>query len=149
MDELQDTPTVPQYFYRVFDETSHSQFHENWGFWAGIRNAVYDPKHPNARRELEWHMDWNNKHPTPFISVTASREKALEFASQRVDKRKRTVTIAKIDRSRLRKTPVHQMCALVEETQAVIKNEAMNEHEYLCVRHIPANAVIQRLTLGD
>lgn len=148
MDELQD---VPQYFYRVFDEESRSQFHETSGFVASIPNAVYNPAHRNARLELERHMNWNSSYSTPFVSMTASREKALEYALQRVDKQRRTVTIAKIDSSRLKKANVdiHWMCALVEQTGANIKREAMNEHEYLCVHRIPANAVIQCLTLDD
>jgi hypothetical protein len=148
MDELQD---LPQYLYRVFDEESRSQFHETRGFVASIPNAFYNPAHRNARLELERHMDWNSPYPTPFVSTTASREKALEYALQRVDKQRRTVTIAKIDSSRLTKAKVdiHQMCALVKQTGADIKREAMNEHEYLCVRCIPANAVIQCLTLDD
>ncbi|KAG1769886.1 hypothetical protein EV702DRAFT_1140610 [Suillus placidus] len=151
MDQLQDIPAVPQYFYRVFDEDSCAQFHEISGFVASIPNAIYDPKHWNARGELERHMDWTNIHPTPFISVTASREKALEFALQRVGKQRRAVTIAKIDSSRLKaaNVNVYRMCTLVEQTGAGIKREAMNEHEYLCVRCIPANAVIRLLTLGD
>lgn len=148
MDELQD---LPQYFYRVFDEESRSQFHETWGFVASIPNAFYNPAHWNARLELERHMDWSNSCPTPFVSMTASREKALEYAFQRVEKQRRTVTIAKIDSSRLKKAKVdiHWMCALVKQTGADIKREAMNKHEYLCVRCIPANAVIQCLTLDD
>ncbi|KAG2034138.1 hypothetical protein BDR03DRAFT_965941 [Suillus americanus] len=148
MNELQDTPAVPQYLYRVFDEKSRSQFHETSGFVASIPNAIYDPEHWNARRELERHMDWTNNHPTPFISVTASHEKALKFAKQRMEKQRRTVTIAKIESSRL-ETAIYRMCDLVNQTSADIKQEAMNKHEYLCVRCIPANAVIQRVTLGD
>ncbi|KAG1836850.1 hypothetical protein F4604DRAFT_1845959 [Suillus subluteus] len=125
----------------MFDENSHSQFHETSGFVASIPNAIYDPKHWNAQHELERHMNWTNKHSTPFISVTASREKALEFALQRAQKQRRTVTIAKIDSSRL-ETAIHRMCILVDQTGAYIKHEAMNKHEYLCVRCIPANAVI-------
>jgi hypothetical protein len=135
MNEFQD---VPQYFYRVFDEGP--QFHETLVFVASIPNAFYDLMHRNARCELERHMDWNNLHPTPFISMMASRKQALEFALQRVDKQRRTVTIAKIDSSRLKtaNVKIHRMCALVEQTRL-----------YLCVRCILANAVIQRLTLDD
>ncbi|KAG1823808.1 uncharacterized protein BJ212DRAFT_1326812, partial [Suillus subaureus] len=72
-------------------------------------------------------MDWTNKHPTPFTSVTASCEKALEFAKQRVEKKRRTITIAKIDGSRL-ETAIHRMCDPVQQTGADIKHEAMNNH---------------------
>ncbi|KAG1746238.1 hypothetical protein EDD22DRAFT_280131 [Suillus occidentalis] len=148
MDELQD---LPQYFYRVFDEESRSQFHETRGFVASIPIAFYNPAHRNACLELERHMDWNSSLPTPFVSMTASREKALKYALQRVDKQRRSVTIAKIDSSLLKKANanIYRMCALVEQTGADIKREAMNEHEYLCVRCIPATSVIQCLTLDD
>ncbi|KAG2342311.1 hypothetical protein BDR05DRAFT_964270 [Suillus weaverae] len=136
--------TLPRYLYRVFDEESCSQFSRTSGFVASIPNAVYNPDHRNAKRELEWHMDWSSRRRTPFISVTASREKALEYALNRVDMDRRAVSIAKIDSSRLTRAGVHVhwMCDLVEYTGAYLKYEAMNEHELLCVGRIPANAVI-------
>ncbi|KAG1840463.1 hypothetical protein DFJ58DRAFT_810379 [Suillus subalutaceus] len=119
MNELQDTPTAgPQYFYRVFDEKSFSQFHETSGFVAGIPNAIYDPKHWKARHELERHMDWTNKHPTPFISVTASREKALEFALQRVKSRG---ALSQLRRSTVRDSKQQSTrCAFLLNKQAQI-----------------------------
>ncbi|KAG1776864.1 hypothetical protein EV702DRAFT_316417 [Suillus placidus] len=140
--------TLPRYLYRVFDEWSCSQFSRTSGFVASIPNAVYDLDHRNAKRQLEWHMDWNSRRQTPFISVTASREKALEYALNRMDMKRRTVSIAKIDSSRLR-TDVYRMCDLAEYTGAYLKHEATNKHEFLCVGCIPANAVIQCLTLDD
>src|SRR5258708_33411359 len=121
---------LPRYLYRVFDEESCSQFHHTSGFVASISNAVFDPRHWNAQRQLERHMDWNNRRRTPFISVTASREKALEYALNRVEMGRRTVSIAKIDSSRLEEAgvDVYWMCGLVEDTNAYIKPEAMNEH---------------------
>ncbi|KAG2119207.1 hypothetical protein DEU56DRAFT_137636 [Suillus clintonianus] len=142
---------LPRYLYRVYDEESCSQFNRASGFVASIPNAVYNPEHRNARRQLKQHMNWGNRYRTPFISVTGSREKALEYALQRVEMGRRTVSIVKIDSSRLERAniDVYRMCDLVEQIGAYIKPEANNEHEYLCVRRIPANAVIECLTLDD
>ncbi|KAG1876979.1 hypothetical protein C8R48DRAFT_334050 [Suillus tomentosus] len=147
----EDDVTLPQYFYRVFDEQSCSQLNHSGAFVASIPYAVYDRDHRNARGQLERHMDWSNRRRTPFISVTCSRAKALEFALTLLNMGSQAVSIAKIDSSRLERegTNVYWMCDLVEYTGAYIKPEAMNKHEFLCGGLIPANAVIQCFTLGD
>ncbi|KAG2154258.1 uncharacterized protein EDB93DRAFT_1102394 [Suillus bovinus] len=95
-DSESDETKLPRHFYRVFDEESRSQYSHTRGFVSSIPHAVYDPDHRNARRELERHMDWSNRRQTPFISVTASRGKALEFALNLVERGSRNVSIAKI-----------------------------------------------------
>jgi len=143
--------SLPRYLYRVFDEQCYSQFSRTSGFVASIYNAVYYRDHPNARRQLELHMDWSNRRRTPFVSVTASREKALELALKKVDQGRRHVSITKIDGSQLKRAgiKVYWMRGLAEYTGAYVKHEAMNNHEFLCVRCIPAKAVVQCLTLAD
>ncbi|KAG1862813.1 hypothetical protein DFJ58DRAFT_775304 [Suillus subalutaceus] len=143
--------TLPRYLYRVFDEETYSKFSHTSGFVASISNAVYYRNHPNARRQLELHMDWSNRRRTPFLSVTASREKALEYALNKVKMGRRIVSIAKIDSSQLKRAGIniYWMRELAEQTGAYLRPEAMNDHEYLCIRNIPAHAVIQCLTLDD
>ncbi|KAG1876983.1 hypothetical protein C8R48DRAFT_768550 [Suillus tomentosus] len=144
-----DETELPRYLYRVFDEQSCSQLNRSGAFVASIPYAVYDRDHRNARRQLELHMDWSNRRPTPFISVTSSRGRALDFALTLWNMRGSAVSIAKIDSSQLEREDVYWMCDLVEYTGAHIKPEAMNKYEYLCVGSIPASAVIQCLTLDD
>ncbi|KAG2059660.1 hypothetical protein BDR06DRAFT_668395 [Suillus hirtellus] len=144
-----DETELPRYLYRVFDEQSCSQLNHSGAFVASIPYAVYDRDHWNARRQLELHMDWSNRRRTPFISVTSSRGRALDFALTLLNMRGSAVSIAKIDSSQLEREDVYWMCDLVGYTGAHIKPEALNKYEYLCVGSIPASAVIQCLTLDD
>jgi hypothetical protein len=146
---MHDSTETPRYYYRVVDDKSHCKYDQDKGFVASIPNAVYNPNHRKAKQELEWHMEWGNRHPTPFISVTASREQALKFALQRV--KNGSVWIVKIDHSRLKEAgiDIHHACDLVRYTGAEIKHMAENLHEYLCVRLIPVGAVISILILDD
>ncbi|KAJ8579302.1 hypothetical protein M405DRAFT_155887 [Rhizopogon salebrosus TDB-379] len=148
---MHDSNETPRYYYRVVDDKSHCKYEQDKGFVASIPNAVYNPSHWKAKRELERHMDWGNRHPTPFISVTASRKQAIHYALQRVEWGNGSVLIAKIDHSRLKEARIciYRACDLVRDTGAEIKVTAENSHEYLCVRHIPVCAVISILILDD
>jgi len=148
---MDDTEKEPQYFYRVSDNSSRCKYDKDEGFVASIPNAIYDPEHPNAKRELVLHMNWRNRKPTPFISVTSSPEKALQFALKRMKRMKLkngNVLITKINRSLLSPKCVYHMETLVKRTGVVIKPKAMNSHEYLCVRHIPRSAIVKVTSSG-
>jgi hypothetical protein len=148
---MHDSNETPRYYYRVVDDKSHCKYDQDEGFVASIPNAVYNPNHWNAKRELEQHMNWANRDPTPFISVTVSREQAIHYALQRMEWGNGSVLIAKIDHSRLKEENIHIHRArdLVQATGAEIEPIADNPHEYLCVRRIPVCAVISILPLDD
>jgi hypothetical protein len=82
----QDTP--PRYFYRVFDDKSVSRSdEEKGGFHAlpdenGIpfTDSVHPPK--SLKVMVEQHLNWGNRNPTPFISVT-SMGMAIRYFGQR------------------------------------------------------------------
>jgi hypothetical protein len=138
----------PQYLYRVFDEESFCQFDKQNGFIAGVARSLNRYK---IRYYVERHMEWGNRIPTPFISVTASRSKALQYALQRVDMSRGHVCIAKISTHLLRAAQVqtHHMATLVAEIQARIEPAARNKWEFLCINQIPARAVVAVLTLNE
>jgi len=148
---MDDTEKIPRYLYRVVDGSTHCKYDKNKGFEASKPYAAYNPKHWNAKPELELHMDWSNRKQTPFISVTSSREKALELALKKMKLDNGNVLIAKIDSLKLRTegVQVYHMEGLVKLIGAVIKPEGMNSHEYLCVRRIPRSTIIEQITFGD
>jgi hypothetical protein len=94
-------------------------------------------------------MDWENRSLTPFISATASRAKAIHYATQREEWGHGNVWIATIDTAALRASRVitYHMATLVEDTGAEICDVAWNEHEYLCLHHIPDEAIVDVWTL--
>jgi len=135
---------LPKYFYRVYDDLSVSRFNERDGFVAGAPGDAFDPRKDGAKYVVERHMYWFNDCPTPFISVTASRKKAIHYANQRRERENGNVRIAKIDTDALLVfgVSIYHMATLVEDTGAVISDKARNPYEYLCLHHIPLDAVI-------
>lgn len=133
-----------RYFYRVFDETSVSRFSESEGFKAGRSTGTFKPHLPKAKKVVQQHKRWENRKPSPFISVTRSRAKAVHYARQRREWGRDDVQIAKIDRTSLRNAGVtiYHMATLVERIGAHIDSAAWNWTEYLCLYHIPSDAVV-------
>jgi len=135
----------PRFLYRVYDDQSVSRFDEVDGFLAGNPNAAFNRNRYWAKFVVRRHMHWGNRRPTPFISVTASRAKALHYATQREKMGHRDVSIAKIDTAKLRASGVifYHMASLVKKTGARIDPVAWNYSEYLCMWRIPPEAVVE------
>lgn len=136
---------MPRYLYRVFDDTSISYLDEVNGFVAGNPVGAFKRHRYWAKYVLQRHMRWGNRQPTPFISVTASRAKAAHYARQRQELGHGDVSIAKIDTaiSRASGVIIYHMATLVKKTGAHIEPVAWNYSEYLCLRHIPREAVTE------
>jgi hypothetical protein len=141
---------MPRFLYRVFDDQSVSRLDED-GFAAGNPNGGFNHKKYWAKYVIQRHMHWGNRRPTPFISVTASRAKAVHYARQRQELGHSDVSIAKIDIAVLRDSGViiYHMATLVKRTGAHIDPVAWNYSEYLCLRNIPREAVINSWEHGD
>ena len=136
---------MPRFLYRVFDNESVSRFHDENGFEAGNPQGKFS-RHPYwAKYVVQRHMHWGNRRRTPFISVTASLAKANDYAEQRLARGYHDVSIAKIDTAIFRSHGgIHyHMATLVKRTHAHIDPRAWNYSEYLCLRHIPREAVIE------
>jgi len=133
-----------QVVYRVFDDESVSRFNEADGFVAGNPDGAFNRHMRGAKYVIQRHMRWGNRRPTPFISVTDSRAKAVHYARQRRELGHGGVSIAKIDTAALRTSGVivYHMATLVKRTGAHIDPVAWNYFEYLCLHRIPHEAVI-------
>jgi hypothetical protein len=131
---------MDQYFYRVTDHQSVGRLE------AGTRSVSFDLQDPEeAKRIVEEHANWANRKPTPLISMTDSKRKALEYADQRRAKNRSAITIWVIDREELEcaGAEVHQMMELVQITRAEIKYVARSWSEWVCVHRIPWCAVVK------
>lgn len=135
---------MPRFLYRVFDDRSYSRFSEDSGFVAGNPNGAFNRNRYWAKYVIQRHMLWSNRRPTPFISVT-SRAKAVHYAKQRKEMGRDNVYISKIDTAKLRASGVIicHMATLVKWTRARIDPVAWNYSEYLCLHHIPPEAVVE------
>jgi len=136
---------MPRFVYRLYDDQSVSRFDEVDGFVAGNPNAAFNRNRYWAKYVVQRHMRWGNRRPTPFISVTASRGKALLYAAQREKNGHRDVSIAKIDTAKLLASGVtfYHMATLAKRTGARIDQVAWNYSEYLCLWYIPREAVVE------
>jgi hypothetical protein len=135
----------PRFLYRVFDDRSVSRLNEVDGFVAGDPEGGFNRRRYWAKYVIQRHMRWGNRRPTPFISVTSSRAKAVHYARQRQELGHGGVSIAKIDTAALRSLGVivYHMATLVKGTRARIDPVAWNYSEYLCLHYIPREAVVE------
>jgi hypothetical protein len=136
---------MPNILYRVTDNTSFRILD------AGTTTEPFNLKDASAKAIIEAHANWSNRRPTPLISMTDSRVKALEYVDQRRDKGRRNIQITVIDPFALQRDGValHKMLDIVDKTGAVIKTVARSPCEWVCVHHIPKSAVIRVETPGN
>jgi hypothetical protein len=140
----------PRYLYRVYDYRSVSQYDRDDGFLAGAPDRPFYRSKYWARKVLNQHMDWANRIKTPFISTTKSFPKTVHYARQREGMGHGGVRIAKIDSHRLPgDVKVYHMQSLVVQTHAYVEPPGWNKWEYLILGQIPADAVMEILTLDD
>jgi hypothetical protein len=134
--------SFPQQFYRVYDNTSVSQYDSRDGFMVD-RDVRFDPEQDWAKFVVERHMSWDNRYRSPFISVTDSWEKACEYYDQRKSWG-RSAWIATIDVRTLQRMGARfrRMQTLARRVGAIIPQVAWNQYEWLCLHHIPQQAVV-------
>ena len=138
---------MPRFLYRVFDDNSVSRLDEDGvdGFVAGNPDGAFNRNWHWVKYVIQRHMRWANRRPTPFISVTSSRNKAVHYVRQRQEMGHGDVSIAKIDTAALQASGIiiYHMATLVKRTRACLDPVAWNYSEYLCLHYIPHEAVIE------
>ena len=110
--------------------------------------AFNSAQHPGdsepTPEDLEEHLDWSHRMPTPFISVTDSVIKARRYFEQR-ENWGRIPFIAKIDVDVLDEMGVWywRMLDLADDLDVVVERRARDGNEWLCWGRIPGEAVVE------
>src|SRR5579862_9274820 len=137
---------VPDLLYRVYSDSSMSQFDYDYGFealdssfplrWTQWPNKMWRP--------VRQHLDWSNRNPTPFVSTWACVRKAIENAERREYLGHQNVMIAVIDTGVLESYHVWfaDVVSIVDCYNVYVRNRRiLSSQEYLCLNAIPSDAV--------
>lgn len=140
---------APYIYYRVHDSSSATHFDKEHGFVAGdhqLRLRMF-PRNRSERQDLfdalGRHLEWSDRTPSPFISVYADRDTAVNSAIARVNQGKRGVFIAYIDVEAIEDLWYRFTPKLAEEIGLRIQPQALrnSEQEFVFLHHIPGEAV--------
>jgi hypothetical protein len=139
----------PHIFYRVEDRHSRACYIDGQGIKAEDTDTWVDfrKKGTALLDQIAQHLDWSNRHPTPFISTYCEEEVAWREAERRVATGKKDVKIYKIDMNataRGERTEYRNIRLLAEKLGFYIPSDAWNNsmHEYIFFRCIPDSAVM-------
>lgn len=146
---------MPSVFYRVHDDSSATHF-DGDGFFAGDDQTMLR-MFPRNRWEAEklfnalsGHLDWSNKTASPFISVYADFDTAVNSANARQNQGKRGVFIACIEFRKRSGTWSRPVREVADELGLWIEPPAWknSEHEYIIFNRIPGEAVVDIITVS-
>lgn len=137
----------PRIFYRVEDEDSRARYIKRQGIIAEDRDTSVDfrKKGDALLDQIAQHLDWSNRHPTPFISTYCDEWVAWREAERRVTAGKSGVKIYKIDTgARKERTEYRNIRLLAESLDYYIPFDAWNnsKHEYVFLYRIPDSVVV-------
>jgi hypothetical protein len=141
-----DSTMAPRVFYRVEDADSSARYLDGEGiFAADIDTVVYFGNMGDALfDQVEQHLKWRNRNPTPFISTYCDESAARREAERRDRQGKKNVKIYKID---MDDTPERReyrdVRRLARNLRLRIETNAWHnsEHEWIFLHHIPDEAV--------
>lgn len=136
----------PYIFFRVEDEDSRARYSDEEGLFAEDTDTRVDFKSWDRRLlgQVERHLDWGNRVPTPFISMYCNEDVAFREAQRRVGKGK-DVRVYKINmRESDERREYRKIRLLAERLDFAIPEHAWNnsEYEYIFLHHVPDSAVV-------
>ena len=140
---------APSEYYRVHDSSSATHFDKQNGFVAGDPRLPlrmfprYPSEYQNLFNALGRHLEWSDRTPSPFISVYADWETAVNSASARVNRGKRGVFIAHIDVEDIEGLCYRWTPKLADEIGLRIQPQALrnSEQEFVFLHRIPGEVV--------
>jgi len=137
----------PYIFYRVEDGDSRARYYHDEGIFAEDVDEEVDFGTRGWRLlcQVERHLDWGNRVPTPFISMYCNKIVAFREAERRVRDGKEDVRVYTIDmRERDERVEYRNIWLLTEKLGFDIPERAWNnsEYEYVVLHHIPDSAVV-------
>ena len=142
---------APHKYYRVHDNSSATHFDEENGFVAGdpqllLRMFPRDrSEYQNLFNALGRHLDWSDRTPSPFISVYADLDTAVNSAIARVNQGKRKVFVAHINVKDIEDLWYRHAPKIAREVRLRIQPQALrnSEQEFIFLHHIPGEAVTE------
>ena len=137
----------PYVFFRVEDEDSRARYFDKEGLFAEDTDAWVDFTSWDRRllAQVERHLDWGNRVPTPFISMYCDERVALREAERRVGRGKKDVRVYMINmRESDERREYRNIRLLAERLDFDIPELAWNNSEYECVflHHVPDSAIM-------
>lgn len=142
----------PYVFFRVEDEDSRARYSDEEGLFAEDTDARVDFKSRDRRllAQVERHLDWGNRVPTPFISMYCDERVALREAERRVGRGKKDVRVYMINmRKSDERREYRNIRLLAERLDFDIPELAWNnsEYEYVFLHHVPYSAIVAWMDL--
>ncbi|KAL8929868.1 MAG: hypothetical protein Q9208_001012 [Pyrenodesmia sp. 3 TL-2023] len=137
----------PCIFFRVEDEDSRARYFVDDGLFAEDTDTWVDFRSYDWRllRQVERHLDWANRVPTPFVSMYCVEGVAQREAERRVADGKRDVRVYTIDMRRSdERREYRNIRRLAEKLDFDIPEPAWNnsKYEYIFLHHVPDSAVV-------
>ena len=137
----------PYIFFRVEDEDSRARYFDEEGILAEDKDTWVDFKNwdEGLLGEVERHLDWGNRVPTPSISTYCHEGVALREAERRVRDGKKDVRIYEINmRESDERREYRNLRLLAEKLDFDIPERAWNnsKYEYIFLRHVPDSAIV-------
>ena len=142
----------PYIFFRVEDEDSRARYFDGEGLFAEDMNTWVDFKSWDRRLlgQVERHLDWGNRVPTPFISMYCDEGVAQREAERRIGEGKKDVRVYEINMRRSdERREYRNIRLLAERLDFDIPERAWNnsKYEYIFLHHVPDSAVVGLMKL--
>jgi hypothetical protein len=137
----------PYIFFRVEDEDSRARYSGEEGLFTEDTDTWVDFKSWDWRLlgQVERHLDWGNRVPTPFISMYCDEGVTQREAKRRVGEGKKDVRVYKINMRRSdERREYRNIRLLAERLDFDIPERAWNnsEYEYIFPHYVPDSAVV-------
>ena len=137
----------PYIFFRVEDEDSRARYCGEEGLFAESTGTWVDFQIGDWRLlgQVERHLDWGNRVPTPFISMYCDEGVAFREANRRVREGKKDVRVYEVNmRKSHERREYRNIRLLAERLDFDIPERAWNnsEYEYIFLHHVPDSAIV-------
>lgn len=133
----------PLTVYRIDYPGAQTTYSQQWGFQSA---GNFTPYHVNGlRNAVTYHLDWQCRTPSPFISVFGNRQHAENWAQLWNDRNSGTCYIVTITIQAEDDVIVFRVANLINRLGVTTSLHPSQYHsEYFCFRRIPAEAIVRR-----
>lgn len=138
---------APREFYRVEDARSRARYVDGEGIFAEDTDTPvrFANRGTTLRDQINEHLHWGNRNPTPFISTYCDEHAARNEAERRVGRGMEDVRIYFIDMdASYERAEYRNLRLLATNLDLQIMNNARHNslHEWVFLHHIPDSAVV-------